>query len=243
MWCEIDSFTPTIQNLNNELKQAEKKRNLLLKKHHLTSVQRRIQVLQHQDVNELLVDNSSDMKISDNSSISEHTQFTFFIKRSAENYLNVMMFKRNICSECLNIYTEKSVWEHLNFIHSVKTAFCLMLTNFTKDEAKILYIMQFLMSESWETWYWHQEMISLKNILWEYFINYLLNLVEDLMNCQLHNAQMYTEAVQKSSQSVHAFAAYLSTLKVQLLFYNEKQLVMHFFTKLQSEIKKILLNY
>jgi hypothetical protein len=40
MWCEIDSFTPTIQDLNNELKQAEKKRNLLLKKHHLTSVQR-----------------------------------------------------------------------------------------------------------------------------------------------------------------------------------------------------------
>jgi len=42
---------------------------------------------------------------------------------------------------------------------------------------------------------------------------------------------------------VHAFAAYLSTLKVQLLLYNEKQLVMHFFTKLQSEIRKILLNY
>jgi len=63
------------------------------------------------------------------------------------------------------------------------------------------------------------------------------------MNCQLHNAQMYTEAVQKSSQSVHAFAAYLSTLKAQLLSYNEKQLVMHFFTKLQSEIRKTLLNY
>jgi hypothetical protein len=66
-------------------------------------------VLQHQGVNELLVDNSSDMKVSDNSSISEHTQFTFFIKRSAENYLSVMMFKRNICSERLNTYTEKSV--------------------------------------------------------------------------------------------------------------------------------------
>jgi len=153
------------------------------------------------------------------------------------------MFKRNICSECLNTYTEKSVQEHLNFIHSVKTVFCLTLKNFTKDEAKILYIMQFLVSEPWETWYWHQETIPLENISWEYFISYLLNFVKDSMNCQLHNAQMYTEAVQKSSQSVHAFAAYLSTLKVQLLFYNEKQLVMHFFTKLWSEIKKILLNY
>jgi len=63
------------------------------------------------------------------------------------------------------------------------------------------------------------------------------------VNCQLHNAQAYTEAVQKPSQSVHAFAAYLSTLKVQLMLYNEKQLIMHLFTKLQSEIRKILLNY
>jgi len=109
MQCETDSFTPTIQGLDNELKQAEKKRNLLLKKCHLTSVQREIQVLQHQGVNELLVDNSSDTEISDNSSISEHTQFTFFIKRFAEDYLSVMMFKRNIRSERLNTYTEKSV--------------------------------------------------------------------------------------------------------------------------------------
>jgi len=63
------------------------------------------------------------------------------------------------------------------------------------------------------------------------------------VNCQLHNAQTYIKAVQKLSQSVHTFAAYLSTLKVQLMSYNEKQLIMHFFTKLQSEIRKILLNY
>ncbi len=63
------------------------------------------------------------------------------------------------------------------------------------------------------------------------------------MNHQLHNAQTYIKAVQKLSQSVHTFAAYLSTLKVQLMLYNEKQLIMHFFTRLQSEIRKILLNY
>ena len=63
------------------------------------------------------------------------------------------------------------------------------------------------------------------------------------MNCQLHNAQTYIKAVQKLSQSVHAFAAYLSTLKAQLMSYNEKQLIMHFFTRLRSEIRKILLNY
>jgi len=145
--CETDGLTSTIQGLDNELKQAEKKRDLLLKKCCLTSVQRKIQVLQHQGADELLVDNPLDTEASDNSSISEHTQFTFSIKRSVKDYLSAMMFKRNIHSEHLNTYTEKSIQEHLNFIHSVKTVFCLTLKNFTKDEAKILYIMQFLVSE------------------------------------------------------------------------------------------------
>ncbi len=154
-----------------------------------------------------------------------------------------MMLKKNICSEHLNIYTEKTVQKHLNFVCSAETVFHLMLKNFLKDEAKILYIMQFLMRESQDAWYWHQKTVSFENISWEYFINYLLNFVENSVNHQLHNVQTYAEAVQKLSQSVHTFAAYLSTLKVQLMSYNEKQLIMHFFTKLQSEIRKILLNY
>ncbi len=118
-----------------------------------------------------------------------------------------------------------------------------MLKNFLKNKAKILYIMQFLVRKPQNAWYWHQKTIPLENISWEYFINYLLNLVEDSVNHQLHNVQTYIKAVQKLSQSVHTFAAYLSTLKVQLTLYNEKQLIMHFFTKLQLKIKKILLNY
>ena len=42
MQCETDGSASTIQDLNNELKQMKKKRNLLLKKCHLASVQRKI---------------------------------------------------------------------------------------------------------------------------------------------------------------------------------------------------------
>jgi len=72
---------------------------------------------------------------------------------------------------------------------------------------------------------------------------YLLNLVKNFVNCQLHNAQAYTEATQKSDQTVYTFTAYLSTLKAQLSLYNKDQLVMHFFIKLHSELKKTLFNY
>jgi len=148
MQCETDGSASTIQDLNNELKQMKKKRNLLLKKCHLASVQRKIQVLQSQDADKPLVNDSSDSEADYIFFISEHIQFIAFIKQSVKNYLNTMMLKRNICSEHLNIYTEKTVQKHLNFVHSAETAFHLMLKNFFKNEAKILYIMQFLMRES-----------------------------------------------------------------------------------------------
>jgi len=61
-----------IQDLDNELKQTEKKRDLLLKKCHFASVQRKIQVLQSQDVNKPLVNNSSDSEADYISFILKH---------------------------------------------------------------------------------------------------------------------------------------------------------------------------
>ena len=153
MQCEINDFASTIQDLDNELKQTEKKRDLLLKKHHLVSVQREIQVLQSQDADKPLVNDPFDLKADHIPSILKHTQFIVFIKRSAENYLSTMMLKRNICSEHLNIYTEKTIQKHLNFVCSTETAFYLMLKNFLKNKAKILYIMQFLMRKPQNAWY------------------------------------------------------------------------------------------
>ena len=62
MQCETDDFASMIQGLNNELKQTKKKRNLLLKKCHLASVQREIQVLQSQDADKPLVNDPFDSK-------------------------------------------------------------------------------------------------------------------------------------------------------------------------------------
>jgi len=93
---ETDDSVSTIQGLDNELKQAEKKRDLLLKKHHLASVQRKIQVLQSQDADKPLVNDSSCLKANYIPFILKHTQFIVFIKWPAENYLSTMMSKKNI---------------------------------------------------------------------------------------------------------------------------------------------------
>ncbi len=62
-----------IQGLDNKLKQTEKKKDLLLKKHHFVSVQRKIKVLQSQDVDKSLVNDLSDSEADYTSSISKHT--------------------------------------------------------------------------------------------------------------------------------------------------------------------------
>jgi hypothetical protein len=61
MQCETDDSVSTIQDLDNELKQTEKKRNLLLKKV-ILHLFKEIQVLQSQDADKLLVNDPSDSK-------------------------------------------------------------------------------------------------------------------------------------------------------------------------------------
>ena len=45
------------------------------------------------------------------------------VKKSIEEAINAVIIKRNICSEQLNIYAEKSVQKHLNFVWSIETMF------------------------------------------------------------------------------------------------------------------------
>jgi len=80
--------------------------------------------------------------------ILKQTSSVVLNKWSAEKNLSVMMIKWSIHSEHLNIYNEKSVWKHLNFICSAEMTFHLMFENFLNDEMKIFYVMQFLMRES-----------------------------------------------------------------------------------------------
>ena len=53
-----------------------------------------------------------------------------------------------------------------------------------------------------------------------------------------HTSKLYKSQIKVCTSSLH-----INTIEMQLSFYNEEQLIMHFFTKLQSEIRKILLNY
>ncbi len=74
-------------------------------------------------------------------------------------------------------------------------------------------------------------------------MKFLLDIIQDSVNCHLYNAQSYMNVKQNSMQLIHSFNIYLAELKAQLASYTEAQLVTHFFTKLQLKLCKALTNY
>ena len=233
----------TLDEIDAELLETEKKRELLLKRHCLALIQQDNKALQHMSDIDVMSNNCSEQENDDSCSEQECAPSIVSSKWQTEEIIALMVIKRTLQPECLPFYYKKTVQKHLDFCCSTETAFLLTFKNYLINKSKILYIMQFLMSESHNIWYHHYITISLKNKSWEYFTEYLLDIIEDLINHQLHSAQIYMKMMQRLNQTVHVFMIHLSTLKAQLSFYWENQLMMHLFIKLWSEIRKTLFNY
>jgi hypothetical protein len=78
--------------------------------------------------------------------------------------------------------------------------------------------------------------------MWLDFIDFLLNLIEDLMNWSINMTQQYANALQWLNQMIQTFMIFLSTLKHQLSSYNNKHKRTHLFIKLKSELCVIIIN-
>ncbi len=102
--------------------------------------------------------------------------------------------------------------------------------------------MIYLKSESKKLWFDHKETMSAAQQTWFDFINFLLNLIKDLMNRSIDVTQQYINALQRSNQTIWTFAAHLSTLKHQLSLYNDEHKRAHLFIKLRSELRIIITN-
>ena len=197
-WVTAESQTSqgsskTLDEIDAELLETEKKRELLLKRHCLALIQQDNEVLWCMSNIDAMSNNCSEQENDDSCSEQECASSVASLKQQTEEIIALMMIKRILWPECLSLYYEKTIQKHLNFCCSTETVFLLTLKNYSSNESKILYIMQFLISESHNIWYHHYVTISLKNKSWEYFTEYLLDIVENSVNHQLHSAQIYTE--------------------------------------------------
>ena len=199
-WVTAESQTSqgsskTLDEIDAELLETEKKRELLLKRHCLALIQQDNEALWCMSNIDAMSNNCSEQEDDDSCSEQECDSSVVLLKWQTEETIVLVVIKRTLQSECLSLYYEKTVQKHLNFCCSAETVFLLTSEKYLINRSKILYIMQFLISESHNIWYHHYITISLKNKSWKYFTEYLLDIVENSVNCQLHSAQIYTETM------------------------------------------------
>ncbi len=98
----------------------------------------------------------------------------------------------------LKKYHDKIIKEHKEWIHDIKISFWNISWYFKNDEKKILYCMIYLKNKSKKLWFNYKETMFAAQQMWFNFINFLLNLIEDLMNWNIDMTQQYANTLQRS---------------------------------------------
>ena len=143
-------------------------------------------------------------------------------------------------------YRGKNIREYREFIRSCEMAFRLLPEELKEDKNRVIWSMQYLEGDPKELWYAHFERSfeACERIpTWEYYKQYLLDLLADPVNRSLEAATAHSQALQRKDQTVRSFATYLEVLEDQLTPYTEIQRVQHLFTKLRPELQRSITNY
>ncbi len=105
-------------------------------------------------------------------------------------------------SMSLKKYHDKIIRKHREWIRDVEILFQNISWYFKKDEKKILYCMIYFKNESKKLWFNHEEIMSAAQQMWFDFINFLLNIIENLMNRNIDVTQQYANVLQHSDQMI-----------------------------------------
>ncbi len=115
------------------------------------------------------------------------------LMKTKESHHEIILQKWRL-SMSLKKYHDKIIREHKEWIHNVEISFWNISWHFEKDKKKILYCMIYLKNESKKLWFNHEEIMSATQQMWFNFIDFLLNIIEDLMNQDINVTQQYANA-------------------------------------------------
>ena len=225
------------QTLAERIRVAECRRDELLAQRRLRAIEDEITRLEREE-------QATTPTLSENRDIE--VEITNTRKRSAPTTLESAHTKRTIRPKEPSEYKGKTLKEHREFFRTCKTAFRLDPQDFPEDRQKILWAMQYLGGDPRESWYSYfekREETHADTPTWEYFKQFMLDLLSDPVNRSLEAATAHAQAIQRKDQSVRAFATYLEVLEDQLTPYTEEQRVQHLFSKLRPELQRAFTNY
>jgi hypothetical protein len=141
-------------------------------------------------------------------------------------------------------YFGRSQSEHRQWVREAETKFRQSPPYFVTDKDKILFTMDSLRGEPANIWfpYEKENRVTEEGPTWEFYTQFLLDLVKDPANRKIDDAQEYADARQREGQSAQAFHSYLQTLEARLPPYTEEQLVINYFTKIDARTRKHFLD-
>ena len=141
-------------------------------------------------------------------------------------------------------YKGSSEGEHLRWFRELHLQFLRSPEYFRTDHDKIIHAMQSLQGDASTQWYHYFESKgnSLEGVTFEYFKDFLLNLVNDPVNRRLLAWERWSDAKQKTDQKVANFKGYLEDLEAHLPEFSEEQKANLFFAKLKPDLKTKILS-
>lgn len=137
-------------------------------------------------------------------------------------------------------YYGKNLKEHSNFMWQCEIAFRQDASYFTADATKVLHAMQALRGEPRDRWKAFEDEYGKDRHTFNFFSEFLLNLIQDPVNRQLAAAEKYHAAEQRQGQSVHSFATYIEDLEADLETYTDEQRRLHLLARLRPDLKAAL---
>lgn len=162
---------------------------------------------------------------------------------NTEIYQNVAYRRRSIKSKEIPLYHRKNTKKHIDYKQNCFITFRLISEDYLTKNLKIVYTMQCLIENCKNFWFNFEKTHPNHEYSFQQYFNFLLNLIDDSINCQLNYIQTFNETKQRNDQNVREFDVYLTNLKAHLILYTEKQQMTHFFTKLRRKIRDAVTNY
>ncbi len=148
---------------------------------------------------------------------------------------------KTIRPDKMRTYHGASEGEHVRWFADAEIKFLLSPEYFTTDRAKILYCMQSLEGDAAAQWRQRFKKEEVDTYTFDYFRNFLLDLVADPVNRRLLAHERWNSARQAKDQKVSVFKAYLEELESHLDPMPEKFKADMFLTKIRSELKDKIL--
>ena len=140
-------------------------------------------------------------------------------------------------------YYNKFLHEHSKWTCHLAWIFCMLFKHYACEKIKILYVNIFFKNEIKQIWIKKKLNIDFIIFMWDDFIFFLLNQIDDKQNRDFMIVICFTDLTQWQNQTVQFFLTIYDEMYHKLSSDQEQQKTQLFFVKLHSELCSVIQNY